>query len=255
MLGWARALEFNAAYYFGKVENAREYWRQGMAAVVHGQQDEAGAVAATEAALHEALSGNASIARERAQYALRLSKGRDVEYGTALALAFAGDLAQAQKLTDDLAARFPQSTVVWDDYLPTLHAQLALSRKDASKAIEVLRVALPYELGRPAAGIPLVSLYPAYVRGQAYLAAHQPSLAAAEFQKIIDHRGLVLYEPIGALSHVGLARAYAMRGDTAKATVAYQNFLALWKDADPDVPIYRQAKDEYARLEKETRTN
>jgi len=248
MLGWARALEFNAAYYFGKVENAREYWRQGMAAVVHGQQDEAGAVAATEAALHEALSGNASIARERAQYALRLSKGRDVEYGTALALAFAGDLAQAQKLTDDLATRFPQSTVVWDDYLPTLHAQLALSRKDASKAIEVLRVALPYELGRPAAGIPLVSLYPAYVRGQAYLAAHQPSLAAAEFQKIIDHRGLVLYEPIGALSHVGLARAYAMRGDTAKATVAYQNFLALWKDADPDIPILKQVKAEYARL-------
>src|SRR5262249_6414625 len=156
----------------------------------------------------------ARVARQRAAEALRLSKGRDVEYGTALALAFAGDLAQAQKLTDDLAARLPESTVVWDDYLPTLRAQLALGRKDSSKAIELLQVARPYEIGRPPAGIPLITLYPAYVRGQAYLAAHQGSLAAAEFQKIIDHRGLVLYEPIGPLSHVGLARAYAMQGET-----------------------------------------
>jgi tetratricopeptide (TPR) repeat protein len=249
MLGWARALEADAAAYFGKVEKAREYWRQGMAAVVHGQQDEAGAAAATEAALQEALFGNASVARQRAAYALRLSKGRDVQYGAALALTFAGDFAQAQRLTDDLAKRFPEDTVVWDDYLPTLHAQLALTLKDSSKAIEVLRVALPYELGRPAAGIPLVSLYPAYVRGQAYLAARQPSLAAGEFQKIIDHRGLVLYEPIGALSQVGVARAYALQADTAKARAAYRDFLTLWKDADPDILILKQAKAEYAKLQ------
>ena len=248
MLGWDRALEADAAAYFGKIEKAREYWRQGMAAVVHGQQDEAGAAATTEAALQEALFGNASIARQRAAYALQLSKGQDVEYGAALALAFAGDLVQAQRLTDDLAKRFPDATVVWDDYLPTLHAQIALSLKDSpKKAVEVLRVALPYELGRPAAGIPLVSLYPAYVRGQAYLAARQPSLAAAEFQKIVDHPGLVLYEPIGALSRVGLARAYVMQGDTAKAHAAYQNFLDLWKDADSDIPILKQVKAECAR--------
>ena len=248
VLGWARALEADSSAYFGKVEKGREYWRQGMAAVVHGQQDEAGAASATEAALQEALFGYASVARERAAYALRLSKGRDVQYGAALALAFAGDLTEAQKLTDDLAKRFPQSTVVWDDYLPTLHAQLALGSKDSSKAIEILRVALPYELGRPTAGIPLVSLYPAYVRGQAYLSARQPGLAAAEFQKIIDHRGLVLYEPIGVLSYVGLARACAMRGDNAKARAAYEEFLKLWKDADPDIPVLKQAKAEYARL-------
>ena len=249
ILGWARALEANTAAYFGKVEKAREYWRQGMAAVVHGQQDEAGAAATTEAALQEALFENASVARQRAAEALRLSRGRDVQYGAALALAFAGDLAQAKTLTDDLAARFPESTVVWDDYLPTLHAQLALSLKDSSKAIELLQVARPYELGRPPAGIPLVTLYPAYVRGQAYLAGHQGSLAAAEFQKIIDHRGLVLYEPLGPLSHVGLARAYAMQGDTDKARAAYRDFLTLWKDADPDIPILKQAKAEYAKLQ------
>jgi eukaryotic-like serine/threonine-protein kinase len=199
-------------------------------------------------ALQEALFGNASIARQRAAEALRLSKGRDVQYGAALALTFAGDSTQAQTLADDLAARFPKDTIVWDRYLPTLHAQLALSVNNSSKAIELLRVAAPYELGRPTAGIPLVSLYAAYVRGQAYLAAHQESLAAAEFQKILDHRGLVLYEPIGALAHLQLGRAYALQSEVVKARAAYQDFLTLWKDADPDVPILRQAKADYAKL-------
>src|SRR5207253_1402769 len=133
-------------------------------------------------------------------------------------------------------------TIVRSSYLPTIHAQLALIRNDSSKAIEVLQAATPYELG-------LISLlYPVYVRGEAYLAAHQGGGAAAEFQKILEHRGIVQSEPIGALAHLGLARAYALQGDTPKARSAYQDFLALWKDADPDIPILKQASAEYAKL-------
>ena len=149
----------------------------------------------------------------------------------------------AQKLTDDLGKRFPENTIVHLNYLPTIRAQLALSRNDNSTAIEVLQAAAAYELGS------LGGLYPVYVRGEAYLAAHQGTEAAAEFQKILDHRGVVLNSPIGALAHLQLARAYAMRGDAAKARAAYQDFLTLWKDADPDIPILKQAKAEYAKLQ------
>ena len=140
---------------------------------------------------------------------------------------------------------FPEDTLVRYNYLPTLNAQLALTQKDPSKAIEALQAAVPYDLG------PNISsfLYPAYVRGEAYLASHQGSQAAAEFQKFLDHRGIVLNSPIGALGHLQIARAYAMQGDTAKAKAAYQDFLTLWKDADPDIPIFIAAKAEYVRLQ------
>ena len=138
--------------------------------------------------------------------------------------------------------RFPEDTAVQFNYLPTIHAQLALSRNDSSKAVDALQTAAPYELGL--AG----GLYPVYVRAEAYLVAHQGNEAAAEFQKILDHSGIVLNEPIGALAHLGLARAYAMQGDTAKARAAYQDFLTLWKDADPDIPVLIAAKSEYAKL-------
>jgi eukaryotic-like serine/threonine-protein kinase len=180
-----------------------------------------------------------------------------VKYGAALALALAGDAARAQALADDLAKRFLEDTVVQFNYLPTLHAQLALSRNDpakssgagASKAIEALQAAAPYELGDPTEAFNFVSLYPVYVRGEAYLAGHQETGVAAEFQKILDHRGVVLNEPIGALAHLGLARAYALQGDTAKSRAAYQDFFTLWKDADPEIPILRAAKSEYAKLQ------
>jgi eukaryotic-like serine/threonine-protein kinase len=171
--------------------------------------------------------------------------GRDVLYTTALAVAFTGDSARAQGLADDLVKSFPEDTIVQLNYLPTMHAQLALSREDASKAIVFLDAAAPYELGDVAGG----ALYPVYVRGEAYLAKHQGREAAAEFQKILDHRGIVLNQPIGALAHLGLARAYVMQGDTAKAKAAYQDFLTLWKDADPDIPIFIAAKAEYAKLQ------
>ena len=142
---------------------------------------------------------------------------------------------------DHLARQFPKDTAVQYCYLPTIRALLALNHKDSSKAIELLQAATPYELGTAS------GLYPVYVRGEAYLAARQSSEAATEFQKILDHRGVVQNEPIGALAHLGLARA--MQGDTTKAKAAYQDFLTLWKDADPDIPIFRQAKAEYAKLQ------
>jgi eukaryotic-like serine/threonine-protein kinase len=144
---------------------------------------------------------------------------------------------------DELAKRFPEGTIVQFKYLPAIRAQLTLSRNNAATAIEALQAATPFELGNS-----VVPLYPVYVRGQAYLAAHQGSEAAAEFQKIIDHRGTVVSETISALAHLGLARAYALQADTAKARAAYQDFLTLWKDADPDIPILKQAKAEYAKL-------
>jgi ATP/maltotriose-dependent transcriptional regulator MalT len=158
---------------------------------------------------------------------------------------------RAQALADDLGKRFPEDTGVQFNYLPTIHAQLALNHSDpvkssgagSSKAIEALQAAAPYELGTNG------GLYPVYVRGVAYLAGHQGVEAAAEFQKILDHRGVVGNEPIGALAHLGLARAYALQGDTAKARAAYNDFFTLWKDADPDIPILRAAKSEYAKLQ------
>ena len=154
-----------------------------------------------------------------------------------------------EALADDLAKRFPEDTLVQFNYLPTIHAQVALTRNDSSKAIDALQAAAPYELGQPGYSVFFVCLYPAYLRGNAYIAAHRGIEAASEFQKILDHRGLVLNSPIGALAHLQIARAYAMQGDTAKAKAAYQDFLTLWKDADPDIPIFIAAKAEYAKLQ------
>src|SRR5438874_2501125 len=151
---------------------------------------------------------------------------------------------------NDLAKRFPEDTDVQFNYLPTLRAKIALLHSNPQQAIDMVAVAAPYELGLPAYGFyNWPNLYPVYVRGEAYLAAHQGREAAAEFQKILDHRGIVLNEPIGALAHLQLGRAYAMQRDTTKARAAYQDFLTLWKDADPDIPILKQAKAECAKLQ------
>jgi predicted Zn-dependent protease len=151
-------------------------------------------------------------------------------------------------LADDMAKRFPENTVVQFNYLPTLRGQLALSRKNAREAIEALKKAAPYELGLPGDGSFTPALYPVYVRGGAYLATNRGSDAVTEFQKILAWRGVVVNEPIGALARLGLARAYALQGDTIAARAAYQDFLTLWKDADPDIPILIAAKAEYAKL-------
>ncbi|HEY6763514.1 MAG TPA: tetratricopeptide repeat protein, partial [Candidatus Sulfotelmatobacter sp.] len=236
--------EAGTAAYGGRLGSAREFSRRAVASAERVEEKETAATYEGDSAVTEALFGSSAEAHERAAAALLLSRGRDVQYESALALAIAGDSAQSQKLAEDLAKRFPEDTLVQFRHLPTLHAQLALNRKDSPKAIEVLRSSTPYELG----GFPS-SLFPIYVRGEAYLAAHHGGEAADEFQKILDHRGIVLNDPIGALAHLQLGRAYAMGGNVAKAKSAYQDFLTLWEGADPDIPILKRAKVEYAKLQ------
>ena len=242
-------LEADRAAYSGRLRDGRERTRQAMDSAERSQEKEAAATYSALSGLREALFGNADEARRRAALTIGRSTGRDVQYGVALALAYAGDDLRAQGLADDLGKRFPEDTLVQFNYLPTLHAKLAVTRGNAAEAIENLRAAAPYELGATTSSVySWTGLYPAFVRGEAYLALHQGSEAAAQFQKILDHRGIVLNEPIGALAHLQIGRAYAMQGDTAKAKAAYQDFLTLWKDADPDIPILIAAKAEYAKL-------
>jgi eukaryotic-like serine/threonine-protein kinase len=242
--------EADTAAYSGRLKEARELSRRAMDSAEGAGTKETAATYSAASGLREALFGNADEARRRATFALGRIAGRDVQYSAALALAYAGDEGRAQALTDDLGKRFPESTIVQFNYLPTLRAKLAVSRGNISEAIESLRTAAPYELGVQSghAAYEWTVLYRVFVRGEAYLAAHQGNEAAAEFQKILDHRGIVLNSPIGALAHLQIGRAYAMQGDTAKAKAAYQDFLTLWKDADPDIPILIAAKAEYAKL-------
>jgi serine/threonine protein kinase/tetratricopeptide (TPR) repeat protein len=243
------ANEADTAAYSGRLTSAREFSRQAVDSAERAGDKEAAGTYSALSALREALFGNADEARRRATLATRHPTGHDLQYASALAWAYAGDDERAQKLTDDLGQRFPEATVVQFNYLPTLRAKLAVSKGNASEATETLRAALPYELGRTTySTYGWTALYPVYVRGEAYLAAHQGKEAAAEFQKVLDHRGIVLNEPIGSLTLLQLGRAYTLQGDTAKAKTAYRDFLTLWKDADPDIPILKEAKAEYAKL-------
>jgi DNA-binding winged helix-turn-helix (wHTH) protein/tetratricopeptide (TPR) repeat protein len=232
--------EAATAAYFGQIEKARRFYRQAVASAQRAEEIEAAAGYEADAALKEALFGNKAAAQQGVESACRLSTGPDVQYKAALALVLAGDRSRAQSLTEDLAKHFPEDTIVQSIYLPTVRAQLALDRNDTLKAIEDLDLAPSYQFG--------ALLYPAYVRGLAYLAAHRESEAVAEFQNILDKRGIVLNSPIGALAHLQIARAFTMRGDMSKARSEYQDLLALWKDADPDVPVLQQAKMELAKL-------
>ena len=242
-------MEADTAAYSGQLEKAQEFSRRAVDSAERAGKKETAAGSEVNAALREALFGNAALARKRAAAALELSTGRDVLYGAALALAFSGDTAKAQKLADELAKRFPEDTVVQFNYLPAVRSQFALHRNDSSKAIEALQAAAPYELGAEGQGGVALSLYPVYLRGQAYLASRKGNEAAFEFQKILDRRGVVCNEAIGALAHLQIGRAYVLQGETAKARAAYQDFLRLWKDADRDIPILKQAKAEHAKLQ------
>jgi tetratricopeptide (TPR) repeat protein len=238
--------ESDVAAYAGQLAKARELTRRAVDSAQRADERETAAGYEAEAALREALVGNVAFAKQRAQSALALSNGKDVEAIVAITLGLTADSAQATRLGDDLAKRFPEDTVVQFNYLPMIRA--AALGKDSDKAITALAPAAPYELGGVIQTVNF-ALYPVYLRGGAYLAAKQDNSAAAEFQKILDHAGVVLYEPIGSLAYLGLARAHALSGDTAKARTAYQDFFALWKDADPDIPILKQAKAEYAKLQ------
>ncbi len=236
-----------ALAYSGHLEQARMLSRKAVE-LVQQAQPETAALYQAAAAIRETFFGNLAEAKRNAAAALERSKGRDVEYGAAFALALAGD--SSRKLADDLEHRFPEDTSVRSSYLPVLRAVLAVNNRDPSKAIEALQAAAPNELGVPLSwyngtfGV----LYPVYVRGEAYLASHQGAEAAAEFQKILDHRGIVASDPSGALAHLQLGRAFVLSGDKMKAKAAYQDFLTLWKDADPSIPILKQARAEYAKL-------
>ena len=219
-------------------------------ALQRGEREEAASYRAARA-VWEAVCGNAAEAKKNAMAALELSSGRDVEYAAALALGLAGDSSQSAALADDLEKRFPEDTFVRFTYLPVLRALSALHRGQPAESVEQLQTALHYELAVNGLNLRLYlgGLHSAYVRGESFVAGHHYAEAAAEFQKILDHRGIIGADPIGALAHLQLGRTFALAGDTVKAKLAYGNFLTLWKDADSDIPILVQAKAEYARLQ------
>jgi tetratricopeptide (TPR) repeat protein len=241
--------EADTAAYSGQLRHARDVSRRAIDSALRAGGKEGAATYGALSGLREALFGNAAEAQKRAAAAMELSPGRDVKYAAALTAAFSGNYGQTQTLADDLDKSLPEATPVQFNYLPTLKAKMAIGKGHPAEAIEILKSAAPYELGQTTwSSLGWTALYPVYVRGEAYLAAHQASEAGAEFQKILDHRGVVLNAPIGALAHLQLGRAYAMQGDTAKARAAYQDFLTLWKDADQDIPILIAAKSEFAKL-------
>jgi Flp pilus assembly protein TadD len=244
------SLESDTEAWFGRLGKARELSRRAADSARRADRKEAAALWQAHATIREALFGNADAARRNAGSSVALAPGSpEVESQAALAYALAGDTAHAQLLLDDLAKRFPQDTVLQTVWLPTIRSQLETNRENASRGIELLQAATPYELGMLSASAPNSCLYPVYVRAQADLNENQGAAARAEFQKILDHRGLVWNCETGVLAHLGIARAYALAGDTTKAKIAYQDFLARWKDADEDIPILIAAKAEYGKLE------
>jgi eukaryotic-like serine/threonine-protein kinase len=239
--------ESDTALYGGQLARARILTRRAVESAEKGDEKEAAGLYEAEAAVHEALVGNTDLAKHQAQAALALSNGRDLEALSAVALGMAGDSKHATRLADDLRRRFPEDTIVQSHYLPAIHAAALLRNSNGGDATQALAATPSNELGGNLETLNFV-LYPAYLRGEAYLEAKQSTAAATEFQKILDHPGIVRSEPIGALAHLELARALALSGDGARAKTAYQEFLTLWKDADPDLPVLRQAKVEYSNL-------
>jgi tetratricopeptide (TPR) repeat protein len=250
---WLLAAQADSEAWHGKLKNAHELTQRAMDSAEHNDAKETAAIYQAAAALREVGAGNQRQGHEDADGALKLASSRDVQEAAALALARASDTTRAENLAAALNKSFPLDTLVQRYWLPSIEAAVALDRKDPKRAIEVLRVTSPIELAQAAANFN-VFLCPAYLRGEAYLMLHDGPAAAAEFRKFIDHYGLVVNFPWGALARLGLARAYALDAakDPAardKARATYKDFLTLWKDADPDVPVLIQAKAEYAKLQ------
>src|SRR3954470_2454412 len=241
-------LESETAADHGQFGQARQLTRRAADAAQRAQEKEAAAEYQGHNSVREGLVGLMDFAKEDAQAALAQVKGKHGEGFAAIAFALAGDVANANRAIDDLTKRFPQNTAVQTRYLPMARSALALNSGNAQAAIEALSPAAPYELGHTNENFTF-ALYPIYFRGQAYLAAKNAGGATGEFQKILDHASIVGNEPIGALAHLGIARAWFLSGDTAKAKSEYQNFFNLWKNADPDVPILEEAKAEYTKLQ------
>jgi hypothetical protein len=243
---WISNKEAYVAAYSGHLEQARILSRRAMDQAKQESQPERAGLWEAGEALREAFFGNTAEARTSAAAALSFSSSREVAYGAALALALSGNSARAEAIADEEEKRFPEDTVVRFSYVPVLRARIALNQGDPQKAIDALQSSVPYDLGS-SRGL-FGGLYPVYLRGGAYLAAHQGAEAAVEFQKILDHRGVVGSDPIGALALLQLGRALVLSGDKAKARTAYEDFLRLWKKADPYIPIMKQAHAEYAKL-------
>jgi len=257
---WGFSLASDTEAYAGHVGKARELTRRAIASAEQADSKENGAIWQAIAAQREAAYGNPAKARQSAAASLRLaptSPGTVVE--AALAFAMAGDTARAESLAQDLGKRFPLDTQMQSLWLPAIHAQLALDRKNPTAALHALQTPSAIELGQIPFVLNISCLYHVYVRGEAYLAAGQGSAAAAEFQRILDHGGIVWNCWTGALAHLGVARANALQSRTAhgadadaartRSLAAYKDFLILWKDADPDIPILKEAKAEYAKLQ------
>ena len=243
----------------GQLRKSREQSRRAVVSANEADETETAAGYRANSALQEALFGNRDDARKSVLGANRRSDSRDLQYATGLVLALVGDTEKSQSIAENLAKSFPEDTAVRFNYLPTLHAQLALNRGDTAGAVESLQMTSSRELMIP--GGPTIDLVmlPVFVRGKAYLKAHQGSAAAVEFQKILDRQGLLGFSPIRALANLYLARAYAIQSDSlsgpeadaakAKVRAAYESFLTLWRDADLDIPILKEAKAEYAKLQ------
>ena len=243
--------------FYGHLRESREFSRRAVrSAKLNDDKETAASWGATEA-LVEALVGNVSEARQQAAAAMKLASNRDIAATVAMALAHSGDVARARQLSDDLERRLPLDTLVSLVYVPIVRAEVDIQSGKLAEAITELEVEAPYDLSTPEGLLPL---YPIYVRAEGFLRARRGADAAAEFQRIRDHPGIVVNTPVAALAHLGVARAYALeasqaQGDQAqslnqKARAAYGDFLALWKNADPDVPVLKQAMAEYARLDK-----
>jgi eukaryotic-like serine/threonine-protein kinase len=243
------ALEADTEAYAGHVAKSRELTRHAVEAALRSDNKESAALWQLDSSWREALFGNLEEAKRAQAAGVALApQSRDVQQLAALVLARIGDAAKARALAQELARQYPLHTLVQSYWEPTIEAQLALSAKDPATAIAQLRNTANLEYGLTVGNSNNSCLYPIYLRGEAYLAAGQEG-AAAEFQKIIDHPGLVWNCATGALAHLELGRAYALAGDKAKARAAYQDFLTLWKDADPDIPVLKEAKTEFAKLQ------
>jgi len=242
------SIQSDTEAYYGRMNKGRDFSRRAVDAAVRADSKETAGLWQVNAALREAELGNAVLARQGVAAALAQSPGRDVKVVAALTLARTGDAARAKALVAELEKNYPLNTTLKLYWLPSINAAVALSAGNSSQAIVDLEAAAPYDLASPPP-LQVGTLYPAYLRGQAYLLGRNGSAAAAEFQKLLDHRGIVVNFVTGSLAHLQIGRAYAMAGDTAKAKAAYGDFLTLWKDADPDIPILKQAQAEYARLQ------
>jgi len=241
------SIQSDSEAYFGRLVKARDFSRRAVDSAVRNDSKETAALWQVNAALREAEFSNTAAAKQGVEAALPLAPGRDVKVLAALALARIGETARAKRIVDDLEKSFASNSMLKVYWLPTIEAAIELNANNSTQAEVHLEAAAPYELGEPPP-LQVGTLYPVYIRGHAQLMAHNGAAAATEFQKFLDHRGITLNFPLGALADLGLARAYALSGDTAKAKAAYNDFFTLWKDADPDIPILQQARAEYAKL-------